>query len=202
LVLGIPSVFCLGPITGIPAIICGHVARSRIARSGGTLGGGGTALAGLILGYLSILMVAAGIAIFARVIAKKGPQLQAGMSKGAVLAQHTRLVQALSDYKADTGQYPAATAQAGEQVDTRSLVGLLAGNNPKGKKYYEASGSGIQINGMPSDPWGETLLIAIDLDGDGKVKLGDTEVPGICAVWSSGPNELDEQGGGDDVTSW
>ena len=29
LVLGIVSLVCLGPLTGIPAIICGHIARKR-----------------------------------------------------------------------------------------------------------------------------------------------------------------------------
>lgn len=56
LALGICSLFmCL--LTGIPAIICGHIARSRIKASGGRLGGSGKALAGLILGYLSIVAI-------------------------------------------------------------------------------------------------------------------------------------------------
>lgn len=54
LVLGILSLVCLGPLTGIPAIICGHLARRKIARSGGALDGAGTALAGLIMGYVSL----------------------------------------------------------------------------------------------------------------------------------------------------
>jgi len=42
---------------GIPAIVCGHIARSRIQSSGGTMTGSGMALAGLILGYLSLALV-------------------------------------------------------------------------------------------------------------------------------------------------
>jgi hypothetical protein len=45
---------CLGPLFAIPAIICGHMAYSRIKRSGGALSGGGMALGGLITGYISI----------------------------------------------------------------------------------------------------------------------------------------------------
>ena len=54
LVLGILSLtgFCL--FTGIPAVICGHVAQGRIKRSGGALSGEGLALAGLITGYVGI----------------------------------------------------------------------------------------------------------------------------------------------------
>jgi hypothetical protein len=41
----------------VPAIVCGHVAYSKIKGSQGTLGGQGAALAGLIMGYLGIVMV-------------------------------------------------------------------------------------------------------------------------------------------------
>jgi hypothetical protein len=53
LVLGLLSlVICC--VTGVPAIILGHIARSNIQKSQGKLKGEGMALAGLILGYLSV----------------------------------------------------------------------------------------------------------------------------------------------------
>ena len=56
LVLGIISIvlLCVGPLFAIPAIICGHIAHVRIRASQGLLTGGGLALAGFIMGYLSI----------------------------------------------------------------------------------------------------------------------------------------------------
>ena len=58
LVLGIAgTAFCLGPLGGIPGVICGHLALSRIKRSGGALTGVGLATAGLITGYISFLWV-------------------------------------------------------------------------------------------------------------------------------------------------
>ncbi|MDP6208657.1 MAG: DUF4190 domain-containing protein, partial [Roseibacillus sp.] len=39
-------------IASIVAIIMGHIARGEIRNAGGTQGGGGMALAGLILGYV------------------------------------------------------------------------------------------------------------------------------------------------------
>lgn len=61
LVLGILSLVCVGFLAGVPAVICGHVARSRIGKSAGAMSGEGLALAGLITGYvgtaLSILVV-------------------------------------------------------------------------------------------------------------------------------------------------
>jgi type II secretory pathway pseudopilin PulG len=58
MVLGIASfVLCLSFFTGIPAVIVGHISRSKIKKSGGRLKGDGMALAGLILGYISLLFI-------------------------------------------------------------------------------------------------------------------------------------------------
>ena len=58
LVLGIASfVLCLSFLAGIPAVILGHISRSKIKKSGGRLQGDGMALAGLILGYISFLFI-------------------------------------------------------------------------------------------------------------------------------------------------
>lgn len=54
LVLGILGLTCFSLISAIPAVICGHIAKDRIKRSGGALAGDGLALAGLITGYLGI----------------------------------------------------------------------------------------------------------------------------------------------------
>lgn len=55
LILGILSILCFGLFTGLPAIILGHISRGNIEQSRGRLTGGGMALAGLIMGYLSII---------------------------------------------------------------------------------------------------------------------------------------------------
>ena len=54
LVLGILSFVMCSVFTGIPAIICGHISRSRIRSSAGTLTGDGLGLAGLIMGYVNL----------------------------------------------------------------------------------------------------------------------------------------------------
>ncbi len=56
LVLGILSLTCFWIFTAIPAVICGHMAWSRIKRSGGALEGGGLAIGGLVTGYISIAL--------------------------------------------------------------------------------------------------------------------------------------------------
>src|ERR1035438_2801613 len=51
------SVVCIGPLFSIPAVICGHIAYSRIRRSVGALSGEGLALGGLITGYIGIALI-------------------------------------------------------------------------------------------------------------------------------------------------
>ena len=52
---GILSLLCLC-FTALPAVIYGHLALSRIRRSGRAYGGEGLAIAGLVLGYFFIVI--------------------------------------------------------------------------------------------------------------------------------------------------
>lgn len=49
---------CLGPLTGLTAIIAGVVARGQATRKPQSVGGGGMALAGILLGVLNLLLSA------------------------------------------------------------------------------------------------------------------------------------------------
>jgi hypothetical protein len=53
-VLAVLSFACIPIFPVIPAIVCGHVAWSKISKSGGALHGKGIAIVGLIVGYLAI----------------------------------------------------------------------------------------------------------------------------------------------------
>ena len=57
LVLGILAVTVFLFFTGIPAVILGHLSRKSIRQSLGRLKGDGMALAGLIMGYISIAVI-------------------------------------------------------------------------------------------------------------------------------------------------
>ncbi|TMF43856.1 MAG: DUF4190 domain-containing protein [Chloroflexi bacterium] len=64
-IVGIVCFFiCLGIVLGPAAAIMGFISRQRIASSGGTLGGGGIALAGLILGVVAFFGSVAWILVF------------------------------------------------------------------------------------------------------------------------------------------
>jgi hypothetical protein len=61
LVCGI--LLCLGPLTGLTAIVAGLVARGQAQRKPDSVGGKGMALAGLLLGVLN-LFLSAGLLVY------------------------------------------------------------------------------------------------------------------------------------------
>ena len=56
LVAGIVSWLLLPFVAGLAAIICGHMARSEIRRSNGAMEGDGLAIAGLVLGWVNVVL--------------------------------------------------------------------------------------------------------------------------------------------------
>lgn len=65
LIFGILAYVFLPGIGALVAVICGHAARSEIRRAPpGTVDGDGMALAGLILGWIQIVLTVIGVAIF------------------------------------------------------------------------------------------------------------------------------------------
>jgi type II secretory pathway pseudopilin PulG len=75
----------LSILSGIPAVILGHMSRGSIRKSMGELKGAGMALAGLIMGYLSIavipvLLIIATIAIPSLLRSRQAAQESAAVS--------------------------------------------------------------------------------------------------------------------------
>ena len=56
LVLGILSIFSLSILAGIPAIILGRMSRKNIRASAGRLTGEGMATAGIVMGWISVVL--------------------------------------------------------------------------------------------------------------------------------------------------
>jgi hypothetical protein len=76
LILAVLSFTCGWLFTSIPAVICGHIARSKIRRSGDALGGKGIATAGLILGYIALVLGIMGIPLLVSMIQSERERLQ------------------------------------------------------------------------------------------------------------------------------
>jgi len=73
LICGIAQ-FMFGPLATVPAVVCGHMARSQIRRTGEQ--GAGMALAGLILGWVGVaftVLVVVGIVLLAAAVSSGGP---------------------------------------------------------------------------------------------------------------------------------
>ncbi|MEN8846513.1 MAG: DUF4190 domain-containing protein [Akkermansiaceae bacterium] len=109
LVCGIAG-FIFTIFTGIPAIIMGHMALSRIKASGGTIGGGGIALAGTILGYVTsililVIAVLAGLATPAILKAKKNAD------KAQLISQVKMVGSQLTETFYETGAYPESPGE-------------------------------------------------------------------------------------------
>jgi hypothetical protein len=68
LVLGILGLTSCTFITGIPAVICGHMAMARTDPNTGNLGGRGMAIAGLIMGYICCVLMAIFVIYFIGII--------------------------------------------------------------------------------------------------------------------------------------
>ncbi|MEQ8819458.1 MAG: DUF4190 domain-containing protein [Sumerlaeia bacterium] len=101
--LGFTSLLC-SFLTGIPALIAGIIARVRINRSGGQLGGGGYALTGILLGigtlFCSMAHFLAAIAVPNFLEAQVRAKVSRTRSELRVLST------ALDAYRVDERRYP------------------------------------------------------------------------------------------------
>ena len=101
--------FVLAGITGLPAIICGHIARSKIRNSNGTQTGSGIALAGLITGYFGFVILA--IAILAALAVPTFNVIQDKAKIMKVMNQGRQIHMACQLYQSDNDSYPDSLDQ-------------------------------------------------------------------------------------------
>ena len=148
LILGILSFLCFGLFTGIPAVICGHLARSNIKKSQGALTGGGMALAGLILGYIGIVVTTIGIVAAIAIPNFMAYRTKAFCSKVESAANHT--VAAMTEFYSDPNNTGLPT------IDELAAV----------TGYISIENVTVQISGTEDDP-----VITV-FDNSGKCPLG------------------------------
>ncbi len=206
LICGILSVTCLGCVAGVPAIICGHLAQSRIGRSGGALGGGGLALAGLIMGYVSVALSVLIIPLLSAIAIPGFAQARQHSRQAQTQNLLRQLNVAIRSYEVEYGHLPMPPTKQDTAVDNAVVIEALTGGdeilNPKKIVFLKAPTS----NGphrLLLDGWGNRFNFAFDGDGDGAVSLKvGPAVPDAVAIWSDGVNGEDDNGGGDDIASW
>jgi len=94
LVLGILSVTCLSILAGIPALILGIIALTRIGKSLGLLRGQGLAIAGIVMGGISFAL----LPIVAAMLIPAMSGARAGASKAACLSNVRQCTLACAQY--------------------------------------------------------------------------------------------------------
>jgi len=120
--LAIASVIC-GPLgfltvglSGIAAVITGHMALGAIKRSGGMLKGSGMAIAGLITGYISILILP--IAVLAGLAAPVILKQRHAADRTEVISNVKILNLSLMEFEEEYGSVPADKLAANESAFT------------------------------------------------------------------------------------
>lgn len=112
-VLGLLSVFCLGILAGLPAIITGHIAHNRARRQPGVYGGGGFAIAGFVLGYLSLIVTVIMLAVLLPALAKAKAEGSGGAEcKANMMSIHLALFNYAAEHD-DLFPYSVSTNSGG-----------------------------------------------------------------------------------------
>jgi hypothetical protein len=170
---GLSYIACTGPLTGIPAIICGHMARGEIRRSRGLYKGDGLALTGLIMGYIgcSVLLLflipffmAGAIMPFALLSGSESETKKIETAQ----AHAATIVSACRSYaRAHDGVYPASLEELAPAylIDRRQLACPLSDATEEvGFEYYGAS--------QKDPPRGMVLIASKGRTKDGKRVIG------------------------------
>ena len=124
MILGILSLLSCG-ITGIPAVICGHIARSKIRKSAGALGGSGMALAGLITGYFGTVLTFVAVIGLLAGLAVPGFTRSRMRSQGERTVNDCRIMDhAIDEWAIETGQ------KNGNPIDMKAAANFLKGTWP------------------------------------------------------------------------
>jgi dipeptidyl aminopeptidase/acylaminoacyl peptidase len=177
-------------VTGVAAVVLGHIAMGNIKRSGGTLTGGGMAIAGLILGYLQVAAIIGFCALAAVGAYQAKRDLLASSKPWEMKAIQVRqfpplpAMRPLGTTGAKVGQVRLRDG-SGPAATMAMRLYLPAGDHPKGS-----------LPCVLVAPAGTNLLTGADLDEEGPAAYHDECLPyaekGIAVVLYSLDGEAPE----------
>ncbi len=163
LVFGILSVTLLPLLASIPAIVCGHVAQSRIKRAAGTIGGGGMAFAGMLIGYLSFALLIPIIAILAGIALPVFGQVQLKAKQAKSLSQARQIAVGCKIYASDhEGVFPKTLEELVPEILPNRDVFICPLSGPAEPMGY------IYFGGKETDPDDNILIVSKSEDRRGK----------------------------------
>ena len=207
--LGILGILTLG-IPSIAAIICGHLSKGKIRKSGGLLAGMGLATAGLVLGYVGMilgpLLIVAGFAA--------GNAAIANAKRITALTTAIATESAVNNFYSEYGAMPSSIEITDTTKDA-SLVKTLRGHDParnaRNIQFLSVKEGSHNRNGLDPvnfkifDPWGHGYQVILDTKYTEVVTVtrgGITETlkGRRAAVFSVGEDGV--AGTADDVITW
>lgn len=209
-ILGLLSVIGL-MITGVPAIVFGHVALRRIKNSPIQLNGKNFALAGIIMGWLSVLATLILSTIIALGIMAI-PKLAQGVNDASdQRASETalKLKSAIGAYHEQFGKFPFPDSPSTNNVflSNETIMNQLMAEDPAGPFYsddrghltlFTDPGSGLSKRGGKIrlvDPWGKPFRVKIINQTSGSYENWQNQI----LVWSTGRDKKD--GTPDDIVA-
>lgn len=167
--LGIASFFCW-IFTAIPAVICGHKALGKMKRGEVSDSGRGMAVAGLILGYLTIAMSVLVIPIMAAIAVPTFNSVQERATEIKSTSQVQQLILLCKQYAVDhEGNYPPdleTLVKEGILTDEKLLhCPILKDDTQIGYEYF---GAGAKDSAAPD----KVILISKAANRTGKRVVG------------------------------
>jgi general secretion pathway protein G len=145
LVLGILSCTILGFVAGIPAIICGHSARTKARVAPSSYGGGGLAVAGLVLGYVGTVLSAI---LFLVIVVPTAYNISTSVDRSRITrvqADLQGISTQLKVYGSLNDTYP--TTEQGLRVLVEHPT-----TGPLPRRWYQL------YHELPRDPWGHEYI--------------------------------------------
>lgn len=126
--------------------------------------------------------------------------------RGKVCLDFEVIETALTSYREHYGRLPMlpTVSRGADQVDNEALMAVLAGTesclNPDGVIFLESMHLD-RTKRVFLDPWGVPYNMAWE-DQEARPRFHGQGRKATARIWSSGPNQIDQGGGGDDVANW
>lgn len=169
LVLGILALPSVG-LAAIPAVICGHIALGNIKKSAGTQTGGGMAIAGLIMGYLGVLILS--LAMLSGLAAPLVIRQRKKANQAEAMNNARSFGVALYEFKTEYGRFPDETTavMVAETTETRKISGSSSND-----RFRQLIHSGISGSETPF-----YANVSGTRKPDGLIAGDDAIAPGEC----------------------
>ncbi len=182
-ILGFPT---LG-LAGIAAVVLGHVSLSKIKRAGGALKGKGVAVAGLVLGYFSVLILL--VAMVAGLITPLILRQQQAAERVAMGSNTKQIGLALLEFHQEFGSLPSDDTAEAVKSATGTNLPLTGGDVFRQIETYgiemqplltvssRTEGDWTYFPGvtLEDDP-GQAVLVSPDVRGEALVLQVDLSV--------------------------